>query len=97
MRRRKKLYEFKKDFTCSNYICTFRGYHVGYVGIKLCRVAICIDCGKVEYIGGKFGRLLYPIFKKIKRNRVEIITTINNKHTREEWYKELERFGRERQ
>lgn len=95
--KKNKLYKFKSDFICDNFICAFRGYYVGYIGIRLCKVAVCIDCGKIEYIGGWFWKWLYPILKKIKRNRIEIIKTVTYKHTREDWHKELERFGREKQ
>ena len=66
----------KIDFNCCNHKSNRNKYFLGYVGFKCCKTAMCLDCDKVQYVGGSFGKLLYPLIRRIVRNRFEIIGTI---------------------
>lgn len=68
--------EEKVNFYCCNHDRNKNMYHLGYVGLKCCKVAVCLDCEKVQSIGTKFGRFIYPIAKKITQNRIYVLKTI---------------------
>lgn len=69
-------YAKKIDFNCCDHRSNHNKYLLGYVGLKCCKVAMCIDCDKVRFVGGLVGRFLYPISRKIARNRVDIIDAV---------------------
>ena len=69
-------YANKIDVNCCNHKGGNNKYFFGYVGMKCCKVAMCLDCDKVQFVGGRVWRLLYLIIKMCSRNRIEIIDTI---------------------
>lgn len=69
-------YANKINFNCCDHRSNRNKYFLGYAGVKCCKVAMCLDCDKVQFVGGRVGRLLYPIIKMCPRNRIEIIDTI---------------------
>lgn len=86
------------ELTCCNHRKNRNKYLLGYAGLKCCKVAMCLDCDKVQFIGGWFGKALYSAIKKITRNRIEVIETIDSEPIFDErWYEELEKYGREKQ
>ncbi len=68
-------YIAKIDTHCCEHK-TGKGYLLGYTGFKCCKVAMCCDCDGRQFVGGWFGKLLYPLAKKIWRNRLEVIAKI---------------------
>ena len=66
-------YARKIDFNCCNHRSNHNKYLLGYTGLKCCGVAICLDCDKIQFVGGRVGRLLYPVTRLIFRHRIEII------------------------
>lgn len=69
-------YADKIDFNCCNHRSNRNKYFLGYTGLKCCKVAMCLDCDKVQFVGGWFGKFIYPILRRIVRNRIEVIETI---------------------
>lgn len=73
-------------------------YLVGYVGLKIFPVALCLDCEKHQFLGRKWLERIYNIVKNIFRNRVTVIGGLDIEPIfDEEWGKELEKYGRDRQ
>lgn len=69
-------YADKIDFNCCDHWRGNNKYFLGYTGFKCCKVAMCLDCEKVQYVGGRIGNMLYPFSKRLSRNRFDIIGTI---------------------
>ena len=69
-------YADKIDFCCCDHKSNRNKYLLGYTGLKCCKVAMCLDCDNVQFVGGTFGKLLYSISKVLSRNRFEIVETI---------------------
>lgn len=69
----------KVNFYCCHHERNKNMYHLGYVGLKFFKVAVCLDCEKVQFIGGKIGKILYPTAKRLYFNRITIIKTIDVK------------------
>lgn len=70
-------YANKIDFNCCNHGGNRNKYFLGYTGWKCCKVAICLDCDQVQFVGNKFGKIIYPIVRMIFRNRIEVLETID--------------------
>lgn len=86
------------DFNCCDHSGKRAKYFLGYTGLKCCAVAMCLDCERTQFIGNWFSRIIYPIAKKLARNRVEVLKTIWIKPEFDEtWQNELERYGRDMQ
>lgn len=63
-------------------------YYIGYVGLRICKVAYCLDCEEVQYIGGRLGALILPICMRWVGGRVNILGVVEfplfHKVTKEE-------------
>ena len=79
-----KLLFNRINHKCCEHRLSRNAYYVGYVGIKICRVAFCLDCGEVQYIGNAFGKILYPLVRRFVRNRMEILHTVEIDNIQEE-------------
>lgn len=53
-----------------------RIYHIGYIGSRVCKVAVCADCDTVQAICGRFGRFLLKKYLKKGITRINIIVSL---------------------
>lgn len=73
-----RKYANKIDIVC----CTHKGsekiqYHIGYVGFKCCKVAVCLDCDEKQILCCGLARwILQQLLKKGIR-RINILATIS--------------------
>lgn len=51
-------------------------FHIGYIGNRLCKVAVCCDCDKIQVICGRFGRYLLKKYKRRVITRVNVLATL---------------------
>nr|DAU12597.1 MAG TPA: hypothetical protein [Caudoviricetes sp.] len=60
----KKLKEYisKINTGCCGHIFDKNKYHIGYKRFKCCKVAVCLDCEREQYIGRKIWKPLYKFF-----------------------------------
>lgn len=52
-------------------------YQIGYIGLRCCKVAICLDCGEKQIICGKVGEFLLHKFIRKGITRVNILEIIS--------------------
>lgn len=71
-----KKYIGKIDFNCCEHKLKRNTYFLGYTGLKCCKVAMCLDCDKVQFLGKRFLQPIYRILRKIEHNRIEILEMI---------------------
>lgn len=69
-------YADKIDFCCCDHKSNRNKYLLGYTGLKCCKVAMCLDCDNVQFVGKWYGKLIYPIARKLTRNRIDLLETI---------------------
>lgn len=88
----------KIKINCCNHKNKKNSYHYGFTGLKCCKVALCLDCDKVQFLGGWFSKIIYVFIRRAVRNRITIIETIEIKpFVDERWQNELEKYGRDKQ
>lgn len=80
--------------TCCDHSAGRRAYLIGYTGLKVCKVAMCLDCESLQFIGGKFSKMLYPLVRKLSRGRLDVLTKVgidfgDDGATEEELLKEI--------
>ena len=64
------------DFNCCNHSGNRNKYFLGYVGFRCCKTAMCLDCDKIQFVGGSVGKIIYRATRCIFRRRFEILETI---------------------
>ena len=69
-------YAKRIDTFCCNHKGGRNAYLFGFIGLKACKVVMCLDCDKLQFVGGKFGRFIYPVARKLSRGRLEVLKTI---------------------
>ena len=69
-------YAKRIDTFCCNHKGGRNAYLFGFMGLKACKVVMCLDCDKLQFVGGKFGRFIYPVARKLSRGRLEVLKTI---------------------
>lgn len=57
------------DYTCCGHEDGRRTYLTGYVGLPICRTAMCLCCGVRQVICGRFGEKIYPVMNRLFRGR----------------------------
>lgn len=55
---------------------TRKGYLIGYIGFKSCKVAMCCDCDSRQFIGNWFGKFLFPLARRIFHNRMSVVARL---------------------
>lgn len=73
-----RKYANKIDIVC----CQHKGnakiqYHIGYIGLRCCKVAICLDCDRKQILCRGLCKFLLKHFIKKGIRRVNIIATIS--------------------
>lgn len=73
-----KKYAPKIDVLC----CKHKGiariqYHIGYIGLRCCKVAICCDCGCKQVICGRLSRWILRRFLNKGIRRINILATLS--------------------
>lgn len=53
-----------------------RLFHIGYIGNRLCKVAVCCDCDKIQVICGRIGRFLLKRYARRGITRINILVTV---------------------
>lgn len=53
-----------------------RLFHIGYIGNRLCKVAVCCDCDKMQVICGKIGKFFLKRYIKRGITRLNILATL---------------------
>lgn len=53
-----------------------RLFHIGYIGNRLCKVAVCCDCDKIQVICGRTGRFLLKRYIRRGITRVNVLATL---------------------
>lgn len=61
---------------CESKDKRIRLYHIGYIGNRLCKVAVCADCEKIQVLCGRFGRFLLKKYLKKGITRINIIVSL---------------------
>lgn len=69
-------YANKIDINCCNHKYGRNQYFLGFIGCKPCKVVMCLDCDNVQFVGGRFGKIIYPMVRLFERKRIEILETI---------------------
>ena len=59
-------------------------YIFGYIGAKFCKVSMCLDCDKVQYLGKGVFKPFFPFMRWFNKNRIEMIETIEFEPTFDE-------------
>ena len=54
-------------------------YQIGYIGLRCCKVAICLDCGERQIICDNFAKMLLRYFIRKGKTRVNILETLSTK------------------
>lgn len=68
----------KIDFNCCEHRNGRNKYLLGYSGVRCCKVAICLDCDGIQFVGSRFWKILYLISRIITKNRIDIIEIIES-------------------
>lgn len=53
-----------------------RIYHIGYIGSRVCKVAVCADCDTVQAICGRIGRFLLKRYLRKGITRINILISL---------------------
>lgn len=72
-----KEYASKIDITCCDHHSGRNRYLLGYTGFRCCKVVMCLDCDRVQYVGGKIGKALYPTAHRLFFGRIDIIGAVD--------------------
>ena len=68
-----EVYANKINLGCCEHKRRQYKYFFGYVGFKCCKVAMCLDCEKVQFVGNFFWKIIYLSTRKFFRNRFELL------------------------
>lgn len=63
---------------CGHKHKKFASYHIGYIGLPICTIAICKDCGERQILCGKIGKFFLKKFIKRGITRCNIIGQITS-------------------
>ncbi len=53
-------------------------YQIGYIGLRCCKVAICLDCEQRQVICRGFAKWLLVHFVQTKTRRINILCVVTN-------------------
>lgn len=71
-----EVYANKIDLGCCEHERRQYKYFLGYVGFKCCKVAMCLDCEKTQFVGKSWAKPIYLLSRKLFRNRLEVLKMI---------------------